>query len=33
VVHRAEYQGHYYDWLDLRGPGRPEPTKNVTKSP
>ena len=33
VVHRAEYQGHYYDWLDLRGPGRPEPAKNVTKNP
>jgi hypothetical protein len=33
VVHRAEYQGHYYDWLDLRGPGRPEPVKNVTKTP
>jgi len=33
VVHRAEYQGHYYDWLDLRGPGRPETAKNVTKNP
>ena len=33
VVHRAEYQGHYYDWLELRGPGRPETAKNVTKNP
>lgn len=23
VVHRPEYQGHYYDFLDLHGPGRP----------
>lgn len=33
VVHRSEYRGHYYDWLQLRGPGRPEPLKNVTKTP
>jgi len=33
VVHHAEYQGHYYDWLDLRGPGRPETAENVTKNP
>ncbi|ASK33143.1 hypothetical protein CEK62_21650 (plasmid) [Alcanivorax sp. N3-2A] len=24
VVHRPEYQGHYYPYLDLNGPGRPE---------
>ncbi len=31
VVTRAEYQGHYYPDLDLRGPGRPASTRNVTK--
>lgn len=23
IVHRPEYQNHYYDYLDLMGPGRP----------
>lgn len=31
VVHRPRYQGHYYRYLDLRGPGRP-PAANVTKA-
>lgn len=31
VVHRPEYQGHYYDFLDLHGPGRPDTAANVTK--
>tara|TARA_B100000614_G_scaffold185050_2_gene165814 strand:+ start:39371 stop:40096 length:726 start_codon:yes stop_codon:yes gene_type:complete len=31
VVTRAEYQGHYYPDLDLRGPGRPPSAQNVTK--
>ena len=31
VVHRPRYQGHYYGYLDLRGPGRPA-AGNVTKT-
>jgi hypothetical protein len=37
IVSKPEYQNHYYDYLDLRGPGRPSAAmgsannENVTK--